>query len=90
MSVSSVASSATSTTTATTTKSSNTLSSDDFLKLLVEQLQNQDPLEPTDTSEIMNQMVSYASYDQAAQTNETLTQISKTLDGIATALDISV
>jgi flagellar basal-body rod modification protein FlgD len=60
-------------------------------------LQNQNPLDTTDTSELMNQMMSYASYDQQAQTNDTLTQLSSTLSdlsstvsGIASKLDISV
>ena len=89
MSITSV-SSTTASITSSTSSASSTFSSDDFLYLLVEQLQNQDPLNPTDTSEVMSQMVSYASFEQAAQSNDTLSSISATLDGIASALDISV
>lgn len=89
MSITSV-SSTTASTTSSTSSASSTFSSDDFLYLLVEQLQNQDPLNPTDTSEVMSQMVSYASFEQAAQSNDTLSSIAETLDGIASALDISV
>lgn len=72
------------------TSSSSSFSADDFLSLLVEQLQNQDPLNPTDTSEIMSQMVSFASYQQEAEANTTLSEMSTTLDAIASSLDISV
>jgi flagellar basal-body rod modification protein FlgD len=91
MSISAVASTTSTTaSTATTSSSSSDFSADDFLSLLVEQLQNQDPLNPTDPSEIMSQMVSFASYQQQAGANEQLTAISTTLNTIASALDISV
>lgn len=91
MSISAVSSSTTAATSSTSSKSSSSsLNADDFLSLLVEQLQNQDPLNPADTNEIMSQMVSFASYQQAASTNDTLSSISTTLNSIATALDVSV
>ena len=89
MSISAVSSTTTSATTSTSSTSSS-FSADDFLSLLVEQLQNQDPLNPTDTSEIMSQMVSFASYQQEAESNSALSEISSTLKSIASALDISV
>lgn len=89
MSISAVSSTTTSATTSTSSTSSS-FSADDFLSLLVEQLQNQDPLNPTDTSEIMSQMVSFASYQQQAESNTSLAEISSTLNTIASALDISV
>ena len=59
-------------------------------------MQNQNPLDTTDTGELMNQMMSYASYDQQAQTNSTLTELSNTVSSlsstvssIASKLDIS-
>jgi flagellar basal-body rod modification protein FlgD len=70
--------------------SGTSFSADDFLSLLVEQLQNQDPLNPTDTSQIMSQMVSFASFQQQAASNTQLSSISSTLNTIASALDISV
>jgi flagellar basal-body rod modification protein FlgD len=34
----------------------NSLTADDFLTLLIAQLQNQDPTEPVDNAEILNQL----------------------------------
>lgn len=78
------------TTTSTSSSATTSFSADQFLSLLVEQLQNQDPLNPTDTSEIMSQMVSFANFQQVAESNTTLATISSTLNAIASALDISV
>jgi flagellar basal-body rod modification protein FlgD len=91
MSVSTVSSATT--TAATTTSSSSTsssMSTEDFLSLLVTQLQNQNPLDPTDTNELLNQMVSFASYSQQSAATDTLESISTTLDAIASSLDITV
>jgi Flagellar hook capping protein len=52
---------ATSNSTSSTSKSdSNTLDMDDFIKLLVAQLQNQDMYNTTDTTEFMSQMAQYS------------------------------
>jgi len=87
MSISSVSSAVASTTSSST---SSSFSTEDFLKLLVEQLQNQNPLDPADTNELLNQMVSYASYTQQAETTSTLNQIASTLNSVASALNITV
>ncbi|AKR57250.1 hypothetical protein XM25_15967 [Devosia sp. H5989] len=58
--------------------------------MLVEQLQNQNPLDPADTNELLNQMVSYASYSQQAETTTTLNNIASTLNSVASALNITV
>jgi flagellar basal-body rod modification protein FlgD len=70
--------------------SSSALDSDDFLKLLVEQLQNQNPLDPADSNQMLNQMVSYASYQAQSSTSSTLTEIATTLQSVASALNITV
>jgi len=66
------------------------LDTDQFLNLLVSQLKNQNPTDPTDTNQLLNQMVSYASYGQQEQTSATLENISQTLDGIASALALLI
>jgi Flagellar hook capping protein len=59
----------------TTTDSQNTPTSDgpktlgqsDFLKLLVTQLQNQDPLKPVDNQEFIAQTAQFSQLDQMSQ-----------------------
>jgi flagellar basal-body rod modification protein FlgD len=51
---------------------SSGLSSGDFLALLVGELQNQDPLDPTSTTDFINQMGSYATFDQQQTLNTQL------------------
>lgn len=74
MTISAVSSTAT-TTTSATSSSTSALSTDDFLQLLVTQLQNQNPLDPTDTTEFMNQLVSYASYSTQQDMNSSIQQL---------------
>ena len=45
---------------------------DTFLKLLTAQLQNQDPLEPMDSSKFTEQLVQYSSVEQGIYTNKNL------------------
>jgi flagellar basal-body rod modification protein FlgD len=45
---------------------------DTFLKMLTTQLQNQDPLNPTDSNEFTNQLVSFTQVEQAIATNQNL------------------
>lgn len=51
------------TTTSTTTKSSS-LGKDEFLKLLITQLQNQDPMKPMDDSQFVAQLAQFSSLEQ--------------------------
>lgn len=71
-SLSSVAQSAS--TSQKTASSAATLSDnfDTFLTLLTTQLQNQDPLEPMDSSEFTNQLVQYSNVEQSIQQNANL------------------
>lgn len=48
---------------------------DTFLTLLTTQLQNQDPLEPMDSSEFTNQLVQYSNVEQAIQQNANLEKL---------------
>lgn len=46
-----------------------------FLTLLTTQLKNQDPLNPTDTSQFTNQLVSFSEVEQQIKTNSQLTAL---------------
>ncbi len=46
-----------------------------FISLLTTQLQNQDPLDPVDTSEMTNQLVQFSSVEQAIATNSNLEEL---------------
>ncbi len=52
---------------------------DTFLSLLTTQLQNQDPLDPMDSSEFTNQLVAFAGVEQQIQTNKNLEQLQSQL-----------
>jgi flagellar basal-body rod modification protein FlgD len=57
---------------------------DEFLGILVTQLQNQNPLEPTDVTEFTNQLVGYAQLGQQTSTNETLENLSSSITSMLT------
>ncbi len=71
MSVSSVDSSST-LSSYTSSTSTSTLDKEDFLTLLVAQLENQDPLDPQDNSEFVAQMAQFSALEQQITTNEYL------------------
>jgi flagellar basal-body rod modification protein FlgD len=62
---------------ATTTQSSTVLSSDfeTFLNMLTVQMQNQDPLNPMDSSEYAMQLATFSGLEQQVQTNELLNSL---------------
>ncbi|MFT3732419.1 MAG: flagellar hook assembly protein FlgD [Hyphomicrobium sp.] len=67
--------SSTTTTTTTSSQSSPTLDYNDFLQLMIAQLQNQDPLNPTDSSEFMSQIAEFSNVEQGINTNSKLDQL---------------
>ena len=79
------ASTSTSSTSSSASSTSSTTSSDalasltgnfnDFLNLLMTQLQNQDPTSPMDTNQFTSELVQFASVEQQINTNSALTQL---------------
>jgi flagellar basal-body rod modification protein FlgD len=65
----------TSTTTDLYSSSSTALGKDDFLKLLVTQLQNQDPLNPADSTQFIAQLAQFSSLEQLTSVNDNLKTI---------------
>ena len=55
-----------------TTKSNSDLDKDAFLKLMLAQLQNQDPLEPLDGTDYSAQLAQFSSLEQMQNINDTL------------------
>ena len=77
------ASSAASAAQATNTQALASLGSNlnDFLKLLMTQLQNQDPTQPLDTSQFTSQLVQFASVEQQVNANTNLTSLIQLTQG---------
>ncbi|WP_316858537.1 FlgD immunoglobulin-like domain containing protein [uncultured Cohaesibacter sp.] len=80
MTVTTLTSSTASTSTTTSTSSNLGLDTSEFLQLMVEQLQNQNPTDPTDTTEFMNQLVQLSTYDQQVTNAESLETIVDNLE----------
>ena len=59
--------------TSSTSSSDTTISANDFLTLLVTEMQNQDPTADTDPNEYINQLVNVNSLEQLININQTLT-----------------
>ncbi len=66
---------------ATTSLSSLTNNFNDFLKLLMTQLQNQDPTAPMDTNQFTSQLVQFTSVEQQINTNSSLSTLIQATQG---------
>ena len=55
----------------------NDLDKMSFLKLLVTQLQNQDPMSPMEDTAFISQLATFSSLEQQTSTNESLSSVSK-------------
>jgi len=85
MTIAATAASSTSTSTATSSSASSTaLSSTDFLNLLVSELQNQDPLNATSTTDFINQLTSYANFDQQQSLNTNMGSLASSFSSLVT------
>lgn len=71
----------------TTSTASET--SDMFMELLIAQLQNQDPTNPTDTSEYMNQLATLTQVESTLTLSDTLESLSTSLTTSQNALQAS-
>jgi flagellar basal-body rod modification protein FlgD len=58
----------------------NSLTADDFLTLLIAQLQNQDPTEPVDNAEILNQLATMQGLTSNIELSDTLKKVASSLE----------
>jgi len=63
----------------TTVKANDALGKDDFLKLLVAQMQNQDPMNPTDSKESIAQLASFSSLEQMTNIATAMNTLSQSM-----------
>jgi flagellar basal-body rod modification protein FlgD len=60
---------------ASSTSSSQQVGTSEFLKLLVTQLQNQDPMNPMDNQQFLAQMASFNSLEQLISINQAVSKL---------------
>jgi flagellar basal-body rod modification protein FlgD len=72
-------------TSSTSSTNSATISANDFLSLLVTEMQNQDPTADTDPNEYINQLVQVNSLEQLISINQDLTPTASTSGSATTA-----
>jgi flagellar basal-body rod modification protein FlgD len=82
------ATSAATTTTSSSSSSSLKLGTTDFLKLLMTQLTNQNPLDPTDPTEFTSQLATYSGLEQQISVNDTLSTMSDTMADVLTQVSL--
>ena len=58
------------------------MNKDDFLQLLMAQLQNQDPLSPEDPKDFVSQLAQFSSLEQQINSNSNLENLSKALQSL--------
>jgi flagellar basal-body rod modification protein FlgD len=64
-----------STQTASAVSNTTSVAKDQFLKLLVAQIQNQDPMKPMDNQEFVAQLATFSSLEQLMSINEGVTKL---------------
>lgn len=83
MSVSSITGSTATATDTASAKEKSALGKDDFLKLLVAQLKQQDPLKPQDGTEFVTQLSQFSLVEQSVQQSSKLDILSTQMTGLA-------
>src|SRR3954449_6290916 len=64
---------------AVSTKKSGDIGKDDFLKLLVGQLQHQDPMQPSDDTQFIGQMAQFSQLEQETNTAQSTSAMAGSL-----------
>jgi flagellar basal-body rod modification protein FlgD len=70
-------------------KSDPLASESTFLTLLVSQLQNQDPLNPTDSTQFVSQLTSYSQLEQLININKNTTPDASTTTGASSTTPLT-
>ncbi len=66
----------------TTATPGGELGKNEFLQLLVKQLEYQDPLDPQDNSEYISQLANFSALEQMTNLNDKLKELSNTIDAM--------
>jgi flagellar basal-body rod modification protein FlgD len=77
-------------TTVAGTSSNQVLTQDDFLQMLIAQLQNQDPLNPLSGTDFAAQLAQFSSLDQLTSINTQLTSLASTLSSTNSSQVVSL
>jgi flagellar basal-body rod modification protein FlgD len=62
------------------------MGADDFLKLMLTQMQNQDPTNPMDQKDMLAQMAQFTQLSNSTEMNSTMTAMKSTLEAIGAKL----
>ena len=76
----------TNSTSSTSTNKNSTLDKDAFLKLLLIEMQNQDPTDPMDTDKMLTQTSQLAALEMQQNTNDTMQKMVETMEQLSESL----